>query len=171
MKAKSIPRNAGMFLLHTLIAVLGAAVVESPLHRIIHARTGPDVVLHAIGFSVLLPAVIAYFMFDGLRSSTAKWVWVLPSLLFAFGVLVFSGTHTSSILGESMWARFSGHTCGVTLQRGPCQYFFIFTIPFVRSISYSTGASIRAATQNAGPEPADVPTGAVSISSPEKSDA
>lgn len=154
-----------MFLLHTLLAVLGAAVVESSLDRFIHVRTGPGVILHALGFSIVSPALIAFFIFDGLRSNVAKWIWVLPALFFAFAVLIFNGAHTSSLLGETMWARFSGRTCGVTFQREPCLYFFLFTIPFVRSVSYATGVWFRTATQNAG---LNMPTSTTSISSLEK---
>lgn len=152
MKAKASLRNAGMFLLHTLLAVLGAAVVESSLDKFIHVHTGADIVLRALGFSVVLPAVIAFFIPDRLRSRAAKWVWVLPVLFFSLGLATFSSIHTSGVLGETAWARFSGRTCGITLQREPCQYFVIFTIPLVRSVSYAAGAWLKMITQhNAGP--------------------
>ena len=155
MEAKSFLRNVGMFLLHTLLAVLGAAVVESSLDKFIHVRTAPAIILRTFGFSVVLPVLIAFFAFDRLRSDAAKWVWVLPALFFALGISAFTNTRPPGVLGETVWARFSGHTCGITLDPTACRYFFLFTIPFVRSIFYTAGILLRTTIKRGKIEPTE----------------
>jgi|SRR5579864_139473 len=138
MKINGMFRNLGMFVLETLFAVIGPAVVESPFDKIFRLHQGTTIVLRTWGFSIVCATLTAFFLYKSWRNATAKWVWILPGIWFALGVFAFRTSYSQSVLRDTSWAHFSGMTCS-NLDLKACRDFFAFTIPFIRAVSYSCG--------------------------------
>jgi hypothetical protein len=135
-------RGIGLFLLHTLLAVLGPTLLGDPVNRFARPHSALDVVLRAWIGGILCAALTAIFMYRPLRSHTALWVWILPGIWLLFGILVFSTSSHDSVLADKLLTHFSGGTCASSLDHRPCWDFFAFTVPFVRAFSYSAGSLV-----------------------------
>src|SRR6185437_11315357 len=135
-----ILRNVGLFLLHSVFAIMGSAIVDASLHDVIPAHSGTAIILKAWIGSVACAVLTALFMVRALYSRTALWVWVLPGLWLILGIMSWYGSHRGSILEDTLLGRFSGNTCAITFARRPCIDFFVFTIPLIRAAAYSLGS-------------------------------
>jgi hypothetical protein len=140
MDAKTKLRSLGMFMLNSLLALLGPTLVEAPLDKVIRFRLGVGVISTSWTFSILCAGLTAFFLGRAFRNSTAKWVWLLPTLWFGIGIFGMDRSYGQTVLGETIWTHFSGISCSKTPGFGTCRDFFAFTIPAVRGISYSAGA-------------------------------
>lgn len=93
--------------------------------------------------SVLLAALLGYAIERRWRSSAAQWVWIPALLWFLYGL---SGT--SNDVGEPLLT-FTGLAC-VKGYKHYCQQFWMFSVPLIRTFSYSFAA--RRSTRTAGSE-------------------
>jgi len=134
-------KQLGMFLLDTLIAVIGTVIVESPLWRMIPVHTIPSVIVKMWVLSLVCAALLGFAMYRTWNSNTAKRAWILPAAWFAFGLLVGLGDPHKSVLSTGRdWSGFSGIDCESGGHAEGCSNFFMFTIPLLRSLAYSVGA-------------------------------
>lgn len=152
-KAGSSWRTAGLFSLHSILALLGPAFIESVINKFVRASSATEIVMRAWIVGILCAFLTALFMATALRSRTALWVWILPLCWFAVGVLGASSGYGQGVLRGSLTAHFSGLSCATTLDQKACRDFFAFTIPLVRSIAYSAGAFLSISMRRA-PKPA-----------------
>jgi hypothetical protein len=154
-------RIVGMFLLDTLTAVIGAAILEASLFKITPTHSIAGVIRKEWILSILCAWFIGFFMFRTWRSETAKWAWALPTTWFVFGCLVALGSlhEHSALLGGSalgnFWVQLSGAECDSGLRAPGCRNFFLFTISFIRAVSYSTGALVSSRIYELRLVPAD----------------
>jgi len=141
-------RIVGMFLLDTLTAVIGAAILEASLFKTIPAHSMAGAIRKQWILSILCAWFIGFFMFRAWRSETAKWAWAVPATWFVFGCLLVLGStyeHTVQSGGSPLanfWAQLSGSACDSGIRASGCRNFFVFTVSFIRAVSYSTGAFV-----------------------------
>lgn len=135
-------RAVFLFTLHQLISTIGVVVVSGVLafaviglvHTIFPAAISASWLLTEVpGFpvQVFVGIVLGFLLERVTRSSSALWVWILPSFLLCIGALVIVSP-TSSILQHLF-----GSSCK------PAEHCFdslLFTLPFIASIGYSAGA-------------------------------
>jgi hypothetical protein len=139
-------RTVGMFLLDTLVAIFGTAVLESPIYKIIPTHSILGVVCKVWILSILIAAFTGFFMFRTWRSGTAKLAWILPTLCFCFAAI--SSLETGSPL-RSLWFNFSGVGCEGGRHEIACLDFLMFTTTFLRGLSYSVAAALTARVYDA----------------------
>lgn len=87
-------------------------------------------------------AFMGFMMFRSWRSATEKWVWILPALWFAFRALPYAALHSHSVLSQDQgfWFHFSGAACGADISN--CRDFYAFSVPLIRTLSYSAAAML-----------------------------
>jgi hypothetical protein len=129
-------RTRGMFLLDTLVAVLGTPFLESPFYKLVPVHSISGTAWKEWTLSISLAAFIGFFMYRTWRSGTAKFAWVLPSLAFCAVVLLPLGYHSQL---QKFWAAFAEGKCDASLGV-TCSVFVAFTAAFLRGFSYSAGA-------------------------------
>jgi len=125
----------GLLLVNLAIAVVGTAILDTAVRRILPTSTVAAIVWKEMILSIVCAAFIGFFMWRTWRSSAAKWTWILAALWFAFGYLGIAGN-------ENVWGRLPGFSSGSVLTVPDVRTFFAFTVPLIRTISYSVGASI-----------------------------
>ena len=133
-------RSFGLLVLHTLLAVLGPAIVESSLRKFIKIHSSSQVVSRTWIISIVCSFLTAIFMTSALRSRTALWVWMLPAILLGLGTFARSGSYGAGVFGETLTAHFCGSGCAADPDPKECRDFFVFTVPSVRTLAYSVGA-------------------------------
>ena len=125
----------GLVLVNLAIAVVGTAILDTAVRRMIPTSTVAAIVWKEIILSIVCAAFIGFFMWRTWRSSAANWAWTLAALWFAFGYLSIAGN-------GNVWGRLSGFSSGSVLTAPDVRTFFAFTVPLIRAISYSVGACI-----------------------------
>ena len=125
----------GSLLINLAAAVIGTAILDTEVRRLIPTHTVAAIIWKEIILSVVCAAFIGFFMWRTWRSSAAKWTWVLAALWFIFGYLAIARS-------SNVWGRLSGFSSGRVLNAPDVMTFFAFTIPLIRAISYSLGAYI-----------------------------
>lgn len=108
-------RFVGFLIVHTVIALIGTAIVEHVIWRLVPAHSVVGILWKECILSATCAALIGFGVWKIWPNSAAKWVWVLPALWFSF--------HSRTVLVAP-------------------PSFFVITVPFVRAASYSTGAYI-----------------------------
>jgi hypothetical protein len=134
-------RAAGLFVLDLLGAVIVPAIFEGEIWRLVHVHSPWAVIVKEWCFDLTVAAFMGFMMFRAWRSETSKWAWTLPALWFAFRAIPYAArVHPSSIFSanQSFLAHFFGGSC--TSQEMDCRDFFAFSVPLMRSISYSLAA-------------------------------
>jgi len=126
-------QNTLFWLLNLVVALFGTAVVETPLSRLFHPHTITDVLVRTYVLSALIAFVLGFFVYRQWKSSMAKWVGLGGLCWFLFGTFLSVGR-------GSLWHRMSGTACEYGLQSIGCRYFFVFTLPTLRTVMYSVGA-------------------------------
>jgi hypothetical protein len=125
----------GSLLINLAAAVIGTAVLDTEVRRLIPTHTVAAIVWKEIILSIVCAVFIGFFMWRTWRSPAAKWIWVLAAPWFVFGYLTIARS-------ANVWGRLSGFSSGSVLSAPDVRTFFTFTIPLVRAISYSLGAYI-----------------------------
>jgi hypothetical protein len=131
-------RILGLFLLDLSAAVFVPAIVEGGLWRLLPVHSAAAAITKELCLDLACASFFGFFMYLTWRSWTSKWAWTLSVLWFGFGAISYvTRTSTQSVLSnpESFWVDFSGAGCGGPPMR--CRDFFSFTVPMVRTISYS----------------------------------
>jgi hypothetical protein len=125
----------GSSLINLAAAVIGTAILDTEVRRLIPTHTVAAIVWKEIILSVVCAAFIGFFMWRTWRNSASKWIWVPAALWFIFGYLVIPRS-------VNVWGRLSGLSSESVLSAPDVRTFFAFTIPLIRTISYSLGAYI-----------------------------
>jgi hypothetical protein len=125
---------------NTLVAVLGTAVLESPLARIVHPHTGVGVIWREWITSIIIAGALGFAVQRYWKNGGARWSWILPSVFFV-PVMVFVGLGSGHVA-----ARLSGRECAAELGGPGCWVYLMCTIPFVRGIAYSAAAALAGRT-------------------------
>ena len=125
----------GLLLVNLVVAVIGTAILDTGMSRVIASHSIAAMVWKEFILSIVCAAFIGFGMWRTWRNSAAKWTWVLPAVWFAFGYLTIAGR-------GDVWGRLSGFGSGSVLGAPDVRSFFLFTVPLVRAISYSVGASL-----------------------------
>ena len=131
----------GSLLINLTVAVIGTAILDTELRRLIPTHTVDAIVWKEIILSVVCAASIGFFIWQTWRSAAARWTWVLAALWFVFGYLAIARS-------ANVWGRLSGFSSESVLSAPDVRTFFTFTVPFIRAISYSLGAYISSLAHN-----------------------
>jgi hypothetical protein len=145
-------RTLGLFILNLLGAIIVPAILEGSVWKLLPVHSVSAVVIKEWCLDLPVAAFMGFMMYRIWRSWTSKWVWVVPALWFGFRALPYAARASShSVLANNpgFWFHFSGAACAV--QASECRDFFAFTVPFVRSLSYSVAALV--ASRTLGPSP------------------
>ena len=126
-------RFLGLLVVHTVVAIIGTAIAEGAIWRLVPAHSVVGVLWNACIFGTTLATLIGFGMWRTWRTSSAKWVWVLPAIWFAFGFLIRHG---------DVWGGLFSIRSRSVLAAPDTRSFFVFTVPLLRSSFYSAGASI-----------------------------
>jgi hypothetical protein len=126
-------RFVGFLIVHTVIAIIGTAIVEHAIWRLVPAHSVVGIVWKECILSATCAVLIGFGMWKIWPTSAAKWVWVLQAIWFAFGFLMRRG---------DVWGGLFGIGSGGVLAVPDTRSFFAFTVPFLRASFYSAGASV-----------------------------
>jgi hypothetical protein len=143
-------RAMGSLILNSGAAIVGTGIVatlgHSALRSLWPAHTSTQIVLREWIISIGFAASIGFLVQKRWRSIMARWVWVVPCLWFLLKVAVYAGAQPKSVIIEnnSLFLHFSGLLCSQGIHDYECYDFLFFTLPLIRSISYSIAAGISA---------------------------
>ncbi len=149
----------GALILNSFVAIIGSAVLENTMGKAFRPQSLAAILWKEWSLSLLCAALLGFFILRTWRMSAAKWTWILPSVWFglrlvlALLVRVGQGIFT----GESIWSQFSGTDCVNGMRSIGCRNFFLFTIPFIRGVSYSGGAYFSSLLSQPKSQPAPAP--------------
>ena len=124
-------RFLGLLLVHTVVAMIGSAIAEHAIWKMVPVHSVLGVLWKECVFSIICATSIGFGMWRVLRTPAAKWVWVLPAVWFAFGFLARHGDVWGGLFGQRS-----------VLATPDTKSFFAYTVPLVRAIFYSVGAYI-----------------------------
>jgi len=125
----------GLLIVNFVVALIGTAIVETAIGKAFPSHSLSAVLWKEWILSITCGAFIGFWMWHTWHGDAAKWTWVLPAVWFGFKVLLAIG-------GGTVWFQFSGIGCASGIRSVECRNFFVFTIPFVRCVSYSLGAYV-----------------------------
>jgi hypothetical protein len=125
----------GLLLVNIVVAVIGTAVLDTAIGKMFHAHSFSAILWKEWSVSIGCAAVIGFGMWRTWRSDVAQWTWVLPAVWFAI-------KFTLAIGRGPLLFQFSGEACVEGVRPIGCINWFVFTIPFVRSVFYSLGAYV-----------------------------
>jgi hypothetical protein len=128
MQSRSYVREFGIGVLNLILAIFGTAVVEKPICGIWRADTVRQVVLKEDVLSVVIALALGCSIYRRWRPQPGKWIGVVGVFWFLFGVVIRG--HAGGM---------SGGGCDVGLDAIGCRNWFVFTIPTIRTVSYSCG--------------------------------
>jgi hypothetical protein len=136
-----------MFGLDLVVALIGTAVLESAVAKVVVTKSLSTIVVREWILSFACAAFAGFFMQRTWRGRMAKWVWILPACFFiltfsrsAFASSQLSIGEAGNSLMKSLFARFSGMDCA--LHSSACRDFLVATVPLVRGTSYSLAAYV-----------------------------
>jgi hypothetical protein len=133
-------RSVGLLIVHTVVAIIGTAIAEGAIWKLVPAHSVVGIVWKDCIFGATLATLIGFGMWRTWRTSAAKWVWVLPAIWFAFGFLITRG---------DVWGGLFGIRSGSVLIMPDTTSFFAFTVPFLRASFYSADASVSSLLSSA----------------------
>jgi uncharacterized membrane protein YbjE (DUF340 family) len=136
-------RFCGLLLLHLFTSLIGTAIISSFLGRFYTANSFSAALGKEWVLSVVCAALLGFFVRLRFQSSSAAWTWTLPTIWFCVGLLMAFGARGSASAmpnDAGIWTKFSGTGCSEGMRSVACLNFFLFTIPWIRCISYSIGA-------------------------------
>lgn len=126
-------RFVGFLTVQTVIALIGTAIVEHAIWRLVPAHSVVGILWKECILSAICAVLIGFGMWKIWPTSAAKWAWVLLALWFTFGFL----TRQSEV-----WGGLFGVHSGTALVASDTRSFFFFTVPLLRAVFYSISAGI-----------------------------
>lgn len=126
-------RFVGFLIVHTLIALIGTAIVEHAIWRLVPAHSVVGIPWKECILSATCAILIGLGIWKICPTAAAKWVWVPITLWFTFGFLTRQG---------DVWGGLFDFHSGTALVAPDTRSFFVFTVPLLRIASYSIGAYI-----------------------------
>jgi hypothetical protein len=139
----------GAFVLNTLAALLGTAVLKAPLAEVFRPHSLTGILWEEWILSIVVACCIGFGVWQTWRSTAAKWIWLLPALWFGVRILIAYGS-------RGVWFHFSGAGCVNGSASVECRNFLVFTVPCIRGVSYSLGAYVSSLRYRRPPESLDV---------------
>jgi len=119
----------GFLVINVVVALIGTAIVDSTIGKVFPAHS----LVTVLWKEWILSMVCAVFI--------------------GFGISFFLAIGSGAV-----WSQFCGTGCANGIRSVECRNFFVFTIPFIRSVSYSLGAYVSSLVQAAhSPAKAMVP--------------
>jgi len=132
----------GLLIVNIVVAVVGTAILTTAIGKAFHGHSLSAILWREWSLSIGCAAFIGFGMWRTWRSHVAYWTWVLPTLWFGVKFLLAIGK-------GSLLFQFSGEACVEGVRPIGCINWFVFSIPFVRSIFYSLGAYVSSVFHNA----------------------
>jgi hypothetical protein len=147
-------RFGGILILNICVALLATAALETEIGGIFHPHSIAGVLWKFWSLDLLSPAIVGFFMWRTWKTEATKWAWALPAFWFGlrFIVALSSRGNQSVLWNESVWSHFSGADCANGVPSSGCTNFFVFTVPFVRGVSYSIGAYFSSMVSHRTPQ-------------------
>lgn len=143
-------RFFGLLILHLIVALVGTAILEHTIWKVIPSHSVMAVLWKEWTLSITIAASIGFLTRCKWQDEAAKWTWLLPALWFGLRWIVALGS-------GGAWSQLSGSGCANGSQV-ECSNFFVFTIPFIRGTSYSLGVYVCSLIQRAqGPSASIAP--------------
>ncbi len=126
-----------------------------PLIGISSGTPSADYWLQHLELISVIPALVAGFVVSRYFEELSSWAWAVPTIILAYKLLIFTGTHTSVFASADLWSRFSYYF--VIQQHMPTFSDFwngvsdpvrvteqmVVTVPFYSGVAYSVGALLR----------------------------
>jgi hypothetical protein len=138
-------RCIALYFGHLLVAVIGTAMITTSLGKMFHPKSLAGIISKEWVLSILCATVIGLLMYRTWRWRPAVWVWIVPAVWLAFGVLMLlpsAYSHSVLVSGSGLWYQLSGSDCAHRVSQFGCRNFFLFTVPFIRSVAYSFGTLV-----------------------------
>jgi hypothetical protein len=128
-------RFLGLLVIHVVTALIATAIVETTFWKVVPAHSVVAVLWKEWILSIVCAASIGFSVGRAWHSDVVKWTWIPTSVWFALRFIVAVGSGAT-------WLQFSGSGCANGSRSPGCVNFTLFTIPFVRGVSYSLGAYV-----------------------------
>jgi hypothetical protein len=125
----------GLLLVNIAVAFIGTAILTTAIGKVFHGHSLATILWKEWSLSIGCAAVIGFGMWRTWRSHVAQWTWVLPAMWFGVKFILAIGK------GPLLF-QFSGEACVEGVRSWGCLNWFVFTIPFIRSVFYSLGAYV-----------------------------
>ncbi len=125
----------GLLLVNIVVAVIGTAILTTAIGKAFHGHSLAAILWKEWSLSIGCAAVIGFGMWRTWRSHVAQWTWALPAVWFGVKFILAVGK------GPLLF-QFSGEACVEGVRPIGCINWFVFTIPFIRSVFYSLGAYV-----------------------------
>jgi hypothetical protein len=129
-------------LFNLVFVILGSTLAEGPLRHLAAAlfpsRSRGLILLRDSAITVVIAALLSWFVQKQWQSRSARWVWTICTIWFCCGAVRYAWLIKPE--GGSFWEHFSGTECAAYGNRTACFDFFIFTFTVLRGISYSMAA-------------------------------
>ena len=137
---------AVFIVVHLLIALLATGFAEAQIGRFLRPHSLPEVLYKAWTLSAVCAATLGFSIHRLWKNGAAKWTWVLPSLWLGLRFVPAFLSAKGHLFGPgiSVWYQFSGLGCENGTRSLDCRNFFVFTIPFIRGLTYSFGVWLSA---------------------------
>ena len=104
-------RFLGLLIIHTLMAIIGSAIAEIAIWKLVPAHSVTGILWKELALSVLCGTSLGFFMARMLRTSSARLVWALMTPWFFFGLLIRHGDVFGSLVPFHRGAFLPHHCC------------------------------------------------------------
>lgn len=120
--------------INLVIALIGTAMLDHGLWGAIPppSNSVTGVIWKELLLSLICAAGLGFGVWRIWRTSAAKYVWIPATVWFAIGFI--------AIAGHGVMGRLSPLGSGGSFGPAEVRSFFAFTVPLIRSISYSLGS-------------------------------
>jgi hypothetical protein len=138
-------RKVGLYLGHVATALIGTAIIASPMWKLHRPRSVSGALWQDIVTGFVCAAFLRLIATKISRERLGVWVWVAIVPFFILHIVsTLAGGSADSVLAPAhdIWARIFGFDCIDERYVGQCGNFFEFTVPLVRTVAYSLGAVI-----------------------------
>jgi hypothetical protein len=131
-------RGVGVFILHVLQAVVGTAIIESPLHAIYHPHVRSGIIIKEDLLSATVAFASGCLVYNKWRQAAPKWVWLAG--VCWFGIHLFLVSDGEAAVVEQL----AGTGCLSNVGSVACNDWSTATLPLLRTLFYSAGAFLCA---------------------------
>jgi hypothetical protein len=128
-------------LLVRFLGHLGSATLAAGVMGVILSFTLPRVFKEPLlPFALIAGVIMGYLVNRNMRDLTARWVWIIPLVWLAYGILDSTRFYSTAWSHQSRFADIWDNFFGTRCSGSECMNEFLFTAPFLSSISYSITA-------------------------------
>jgi hypothetical protein len=126
-------RAAAVFIGNLLTAIVGTAIIFSPIKDLSHPQKTCDRLLTTDILGAVGAAILGYLVYNKWRMSSARWVWLTGVSWWGLGALHIAPRNGGDLFFEFFCRTSSGDIPNL-------QDWSSFTTPLVRTVFYSIGA-------------------------------